>query len=159
MSGPARKSAAVNKMNGNPGRRPRAVKEPKFPEGEPECPDWIDKRASEHWVYAVEMMRAVPGMLTLADRDFLIQYTTAWNRFYKATDEIEANGLVVTNSTTGVQRKNPAVEIQQVAHADILRMIAKMGFDPSSRSGKQFGGGEQEIDPIQEMLNRRGSQN
>lgn len=158
--GPPRKPAALNKLNGNPGKRERAIIEPQFPSGEPECPEWLSDRAAEHWRHALDMMRPVPGMVTLADRDFLIQYATAWDDFYSAIDAMKTEGMTTTHAETGVSHTHPAMGIKMKAREQILRMAALLGFNPSSRSGKQFGTGpEEKDDPLTALLKRRGSNN
>lgn len=153
-TGPPRKPAAINRLNGNPGRRAQAITEPKFPSGTPEPPGALTDRSREHWDYAVRMMSHVPGMLTQADRDVLYLYACAWETFYSAQEAIARDGLL-SFGENGNPYINPAVNIQSAAMKFIKQTAEGYGFTPSSRSGKQFGGGESEFDPYLAMLQAR----
>ncbi|MCQ2505555.1 MAG: hypothetical protein MJ113_00045 [Lachnospiraceae bacterium] len=49
MAGRKPKSTAVNKIEGNPGKRKLNKKEPVPAKGVPECPDWLLPEAKAEW--------------------------------------------------------------------------------------------------------------
>jgi len=155
--GPPPKPAAVHKLNGNPSRHSDRLVEPPFVKGVPEPPFELPARAKQHWDYAISQMSAVPGMLTMADRDLLTQYCMAWEEFYSASEDIAKNGLIATGKAGPYQ--NPAVGIRHIATNTIIKLGAKFCLSPSDRTGKTFGDGKPSGGAMERFLGARTQRN
>jgi len=66
ITGPKLKPTAIKILEGNPGKRPLNLNEPKPLQIAPECPDWLLDEAKKEWKrLAPELERL--GLLTILD--------------------------------------------------------------------------------------------
>lgn len=78
---------------------------------------------------------SVPGLLSPLDGPALATYCHAWQRFFDAQKEIEANGSITCVSEKGGEYMHPAVATQHKAIELIAKIGAKFGMTPSDRNG------------------------
>ena len=124
-------------LEGNPGRRPLNLDEPKHPDPAesfdippPELDD--QKVAAAEWARLAPMLRQA-RQVTEADRGPLIALCLEWGRYIEATRKTQTLGPVV-KSPSGYPMTNPYLSIATRALANCNRLWPEMGLTPSSRS-------------------------
>ena len=98
------KPTAIKRLEGNPGKRPLNIYEPKPQKKAPACPDWLDEEAKREWHRLAKTMEAM-GVLTEADRAAFATYCDAYSKWKDATEFINQHGQIF---------KTPSGYIQQV---------------------------------------------
>ena len=53
------KPTAIKRLEGNPGKRPLNIYEPKPLKKAPTCPDWLDEEAKREWRRLAKTMEAM----------------------------------------------------------------------------------------------------
>ena len=101
------------------------------------------------------------GILTEADGPALAIYCTAYSRWVRARQLIEAKGLVVdtTDKPRGCLKTNPAVAIAEAAEVAMGRILASFGLTPADRSkvkAHRAAGGKGPADPLEKFQIKRG---
>ena len=146
------KPTGTKKRTGNPGKRPLNDREPQYESGVPACPKWLSKDAKAIWnTHGPEL--AKQGLLTVADEAVFATYCETYARYKKAAKGMEKEGLLRDG------RKSPYVLIVETAAKQLVSIAAEFGLSPSSRSRVKASGGPETVDPLTEILNRRGSLN
>ncbi len=125
-------------IEGNPGKRPLNLVEPKPPPGRPFAPPDLSDDAKKEWQYVVPKL-AEMGMLHKLDRRNLIIYCELVHTFNEATDEVKDKGVIVVGQK-GEAVKNPAVQIQRDAARLISTYSRMFGLDPADRAMLEVGG-------------------
>jgi P27 family predicted phage terminase small subunit len=103
----------------------------------PECPAALSDLERAHWDELAPLLHSM-GVLTLADRDVLASYCEAWSRKVKAQGVIRKSGptyKVKTKDGAVVWRTRPEVSVVRGALADMHRLGAVLGLNPSARAG------------------------
>lgn len=130
MRGRPRKPTALKLIEGNPGRRPIAAREP-APVGKVgECPAHLKGTARQHWFRLAAMLSAVA---TAWDADALAAYCAAYGRWVEAEEHMTANGTVV-KSPNGYPIQNPYLAIANKAMEQMDRYGSKFGMTPADRT-------------------------
>lgn len=132
MPGPPRKPKAMAELDGNPGKRPyNDIPEPR--KGAPKPPHWLKDEALAEWGRIVPELEAI-GMLSVVDRAALTAYVSAWATFVEATKDIEQRGVVVPSARDDDGMvKNPSVQMQRDALAQIKTWCIEFGLTPAAR--------------------------
>jgi len=122
---------AIKIANGNPGKRPLNMFEPR-PEGDLfEPPEWLNDDQRTSWFYAIEHMPA--GVLKRIDQSILTIWVVAECLFREATQKVAASGLVV-KTERGIPIQNPYLPIINKQAMIMMKASAELGFTPSSRT-------------------------
>ena len=131
--GPARKPTALKKLQGTyrPDRDSRA--EPKS-EGHAEPPDFLTKEARMEWDRLAPELEAI-GLLTVIDMAVFSVYTQAWADYKKLTDQLNEMASWTWQSDKGYRQVVPELSMRREAWTRLKEAGAKLGLDPSSRSG------------------------
>ena len=110
------KPTAIKRLEGNPGKRPLNIYEPKPLKKAPTCPDWLDEEAKREWRRLAKTMEAM-GVLTEADRAAFATYCDAYSKWKTATEFIDQHGLIF---------KTPSGYIQQVPQVSIAQTCSEI---------------------------------
>lgn len=149
MPGPAPKPTVLKALNGNAGKRPLNLNEPKPDLGEPDMPTGMPAAAKKEWRRIVPILLKM-GVLTLADGAALEAYCQSYATWRAALKEIRKNGLTyesggtpITETVNGetktrlvgtIRRLNPAVAERDKAVKVMRSFMTEFGMTPSSRS-------------------------
>lgn len=95
-------------------------------------PTWLTKGAKTEWARVVTHLDGAK-LLSEADRTSLAMYCTAVDRAQKAEKQVEAEGMTLTNPTTGAVHAHPLLTVAKEARAQALRYGCEFGLTPASR--------------------------
>ncbi len=177
MPGPARKPTQLKVLEGNPGKRPLSLKEPKPAAALPACPAFIKGAARKEWQRLAPELYQL-GLLTRLDRAALAAYCIAWGQLEDVEHEVArmrrssrdlaklkkknpglkaqvSNGMVAVTSN-GNAVIEPLLSVRKQAMEQMHKFLVEFGMTPASRSRlviEKYG----EKDPIDEIL--EGSRN
>lgn len=126
-------------LEGNPGKRPLNLAEPKTPPGRPIAPPDLSDDAKKEWQYIVPKLDEM-GVLHKADRRNLVIYCELVATFNEATNWVKDKGVIVSGRNKGEAVKNPAVQIQRDAARLISTYSRMFGLDPADRASLEVGG-------------------
>ncbi len=144
-SQPAALKLLNGRGNGTDSGGRKVKKGPAFKRLPPEPPEWLTREARAEWD------RVVPGLTRLdilkeEDRAVLAAYCETWARFVEATQDVQANGLTITNRATrkdGTESEwtttNPAVGIASAAGKELRAFASQFGLTPSSEAALSKG--------------------
>ena len=141
-------------IKGNPGKRP-IPEEPKPPPAVPDKPDWLDEEASKEWDRVVPQLMAL-GILSRLDRAILVAYCTAWSNVLRLSQELEDVGWWIPTGEGG-RKRNPAAASFREACERLQKTAAEFGMTPSSRVRLAVPGAAEELDPLEELMQRSAS--
>lgn len=150
LRGPAPTPTVLNELRGNPGKRKAPEGEPKPPAVMPPRPPILTGDARGAWDWLAPRLFDL-GLLTEIDGVALATYCQAWAQFVKATKELKANGYTFTTSK-GYVGVSPMLAVQSRAIETLNRVGAQFGMTPSSRTRIRLGTGEDEENPLAELL-------
>ena len=107
------------------------------PEGDPECPDWLDDESKAAWAYVVPLLRAM-GVLTRIDGNALTRYCRTWARWKKMEQFIDKHGetypLKDEKGRIKCLQQFPQVSIAHRAALLLGKLEQEFGLTPSARS-------------------------
>lgn len=136
--GPARKPAAIKKLEGNPGQYP--LPENRLTaDGVPVRPEHVEEYGAEVWNRIVNAMPR--GVYTATDIDLLAAYCVAANDLRRATQMLAIEGIVVWEpvfSKSGAhvgdkQKLNPWQTVSTAARSQLAQIGSRLGLDPVAR--------------------------
>lgn len=125
------KPTALKLLEGNSGKRPLNIAEPK-PTGVPECPDWLEDEAKAEWERVGTILENM-GMLTSVDTTAFAGYCQAYARWREAEEFLTQHGSIV-RTPNGYLQQVPQVSIAQTNLKIVLKFCEQFGLTPSSRS-------------------------
>ncbi len=135
--GPPPKPTTLKLLQGNPGKRPLNIREPKPKQGTPRCPEWLDEEAKACWKWLVPKLTET-GVLTLVDSHALTAYCDSWSRWKRAVLFLQKNGEVYTVKDGAGKVKYiqqlPQVAIARNLLAVLNRYQQEFGLTPAARS-------------------------
>lgn len=132
MRGRKPKPTHLKIIEGNKGRRPLNVKEPRVVRRLSEPRPWFNESQRESWEYAIA--NAPYGMLTTLDRSALTAWVVAEDLHRQATIAVAESGMVVLSPDKGVPMQSPHLAIINKQAMIMLKAASELGFTPSSRS-------------------------
>lgn len=134
--GPRPTPAGILNLRGS-FRSNRARDELKPPEGEPECPEWLDEEAKSAWKQLTPLLLPT-GVLSKLDGNALARYVQLWARWKKAELFIQKNGDVypIKDEAGKIKclQQFPQVAIAHKLAALLGRLEQEFGLTPSARS-------------------------
>ena len=135
--GPPPKPSALKLLQGNPGKRPVNVREPKPRTDTPRCPSWLDDEAKKCWRELVPELKGM-GVLTYIDGNALTAYCDTWSRWKRAVLFLQAKGDVYTikdeQGKIRYVQQWPQVAIARNLLAVLNRYQQEFGLTPASRT-------------------------
>jgi len=139
------KPTKLKLIEGNPGKRPLNMNEPKPKPTIPECPDWLksDEIAYKEWQRVVPELETL-GLLTCLDGAALEGYCKSYSRFVEAEQFMDSkiSGVekkkgtvykITTKTGSEYLQQLPQVSIAQKYLQIAIRLMAEFGLTPSSR--------------------------
>lgn len=152
MTGRRPKSTAQHKQEGTYNatkHRDRLA----FPtlKGIPPPPSYFTKEQAAKWTGICKMLNR-DGMLSDTYLELLERYCNAWQRWWEASQEVNEKGLTF-GTDSGQTKQNPAVAIEKEMLALMLRILQDFGYTPRSAMSIKVPGGNDEKDPLAELLN------
>ncbi len=146
------KGRARRKSQGGAGPKPLPSKEaPKAGAFDPTPPPHLVEHGLQFWNDSVRSLVAM-GYIDSADRIFLIHSAEAFQLYKECRDEIESGGKTFMNDN-GDRKAHPLMTTMLKAGKDVFSYLSSLGLTPSARA--KFGGGGDEDDPFEELLNAR----
>lgn len=133
MRGRKPKPTALKRLDGNPGKRPINVREPKpAGGGKPTCPSHLSPTAKSEWKRISGTLHEM-GILTTVDRAALAAYCQAYARWVDAEKKLaETPALIKTPS--GYVQQSPWLSVANKQMEIMGRFMAELGITPASRS-------------------------
>ena len=128
-----RKPTKVKEIAGTIRPVREAANEPQ-PDGLAECPEVLSVDARAEWDRLAPNLMAC-GLLTAVDTAIFAGYCQAWADYRKLTQQLNSMASWVWQSDKGYRQAVPEVSLQKDAWGRILQAAARLGLDPSSRSG------------------------
>ena len=145
------KPTSLKLLQGNPGKRPLNVREPKAASGAPPMPTDLSKAAKKVWKAMVPILLKL-GTLTTSDGDALAAYCECKVMWRSAQDSIVKDGVVTIGSQGPA--KNPAVNVADSALKQMRAIMSEFGLTPASRTKIHTTNPDQESD-LSRLLNER----
>ena len=133
--GPPPKPTHLKLIQGNPGRRPLNVNEPKpnTLTKAPAPPELLGRSGKALWRKLVKPLMAL-NLLTALDLVALESYCDAYDVWMLTRREFKRNGSRLTVETMGGPKQNPLLVIIRNARDDMRKLSAEFGLSPASRS-------------------------
>lgn len=156
MAGRRPKPSALRVLQGNAGKRAIPKNEPKIESKKPRTPKHLSPKAKYAFKGLSETLEKM-GVVTPADGKALELLCDAYGEWRDLRTIIEAEGFTYETTNQAGERMvkaRPEVAMASDAWKRIKSMIAEFGLTPSSRTKVQ-GEKPQEVDPLQEFLNRK----
>ena len=144
-------------LDGNPGKRPLNQNEPKPKPISPTPPSWLRPIAKTMWKHLAPQLESL-GLLTIIDGYALECACESYATWVICEKFIIRNGMTyeaTTKSGTLIQ-KRPEVQISNSALLAFKSFAAEFGLTPSSRSGINIKPAEDEVDPMEAILRKKG---
>lgn len=122
-------------------------------------PGDLSPAAAAVWSCVVADLRTA-GTLASVDGKALRTLCESWVAYQRATDDVEAHGILITEKTAAGMtrlRKNPAVEARHSLFKEITTLLRQFGLTPSARTGLKSGsqpasGKPGEADRVRDIL-------
>lgn len=142
-------------LQGNPGKRPLNMNEPKFQEVDAaKMPPYLNKFAKKEWKRIAPLLKKVK-LLTEADITALAAYCQAYHRWLEAEKLLRIHGYTEeTDKGNTIQR--PEVTIANKAMELMLKFGKEFGLTPSSRSSLHVEQEEKTDDPFMKFVKGNG---
>ena len=152
------KPTVLKVLEGNPGKRPLPVNEPKPKPIPPKCPTWIAAEGKRLWKKLMPELERL-GLMTIVDGtafEAVCQNYATWVGCEKYTKK---HGLTVGVETKGggiYEMQRPEVAIGQKSLKAVHTFMVEFGLTPAARVrlGTKFG--TEEDDPMEGLLRKVG---
>lgn len=126
------KPTALKILEGNPGKRPLNINEPKPISKAPKCPSWLEAEAKKEWRRVAKGLEQI-GALAEIDMAALAGYCQAYARWKEAEEFISKHGSLV-KTPSGYWQQVPQVNIASSYLKIMLKCCEQFGLTPSARS-------------------------
>jgi len=132
MAGRPRKPTALRVIEGNRGKRPLPVNEPKPAPIAPACPTWLLADAKKEWRRLAPELENM-GLLTRVDMAVLASYCQSFARWKQAEQALKKHGQIAI-TPNGFEQASAWETIAKQRHRDMLACAKEFGFTPASRA-------------------------
>ena len=149
MSNP-KKPTALRVLEGNPGKRPLPLNEPKPAPICPEMPDFLDVRAQEEWKRLESELVSV-GVLTRVDGMAFAGYCQAVSDVVRLTVSLRESGVVFTTDK-GFVGQRPEVAMLAKAWDRVDKFARQLGIGAEHRAHIEVKRSDDEANPLAEIL-------
>lgn len=133
MKGPAPKPTKLKVLEGNRGKRPLNLYEPKPAPIRPSCPSHLSKEAKREWRRMVPQLERL-GLLTQIDRAALAAYCQAWGRWVEAERILKEKGPPLYKTKKGNVITSPMLWVANKSLEQMHKFLIEFGMTPASRS-------------------------
>lgn len=124
-------------IEGNPGKRPLNMREPRPQGPAPMPPDWLNPIARAEWERIAPALERM-GLLTSVDGAAMEAYCTAYARWVEAEQFLEKHGMtmIIRDERGGVKwlQPMPQVGISRSAAREMRAFASELGLTPASRT-------------------------
>lgn len=144
-------------LEGNPGKRPLNVKEPKPKPTAPKCPVWLGPIAKKEWRRVVPELERL-GLLTVVDGAALEGYCESYSKWVELSQflkKFEKQGYMF-KTPSGYMQQLPQVGMAQKYLVLVKAFCSEFGLTPSSRARMTMPGQLDEDDPMEALLRKKG---
>lgn len=149
------KPTALKVLEGNPGKRPLNLNEPKPEKKAPKCPSWLEPEAKKEWRRMSKVLEQI-GVLTEVDAAAFAGYCQAYSRWKEAEEFLTKHGTIF-KTPSGYIQQVPQVSIAQTYLKIMKDFCSEFGLTPSARTRIKAGtAGGEATDPMEDLL-RMGS--
>jgi len=148
------KPTALKVLEGNPGKRPLNMNEPKPEKKAPKCPSWLEPEAKKEWRRMSKQLEEL-GVLTQVDAAAFAGYCQAYARWKEAEEFLSKHGTIF-KTPSGYIQQVPQVSIAQTYLKIMRDFCSEFGLTPSSRSRIAVDNAVKDCaDPMEKLLMRR----
>lgn len=145
------KPTALKLLEGNPGKRPLNVDEPKPKKQAPSCPSWLEPEAKKEWKRMAKTLESI-GILTEIDKAAFSGYCQAYARWREAEEFLTKHGTIF-KTPSGYIQQVPQVSIAQTYLKVMKDFSSEFGLTPAARTRIQVNTTEVESDdPMMSIL-------
>jgi P27 family predicted phage terminase small subunit len=148
--GPIPKSDEQEILEGNPSKRPLRGKSPEPETGAPACPEWLSTEAKQEWKRVTPELSRL-GLLTKLDRNILAGYCISFAMWQKTQIFLSIKGPVYMTAKGKLQPR-PEITIAKVAGEMMNNFASELGLTPSSRARMRLPKSNEELDPMETLL-------
>lgn len=139
VAGQRAKPTHLKLVQGNPGKRKIARKEPR-PKGDLDAPPpWLTDSQKKGWAYVLE--HAPKGLLKRLDRAVLVSWIVAEDLHRQAVELLNGSQLLV-RTPGGMPIQSPYLQIVNKQAELMIRAAGEMGFSPAARTRIEMPEGE-----------------
>lgn len=126
------KPTALKVLEGNPGKRPLNIDEPKPKKKAPKCPSWLEPEAKKEWRRMSKTLEQI-GVLTQVDGAAFAGYCQAYARWKEAEEFLTKHGTIF-KTPSGYIQQVPQVSIAQTYLKIMKDFCSEFGLTPSART-------------------------
>ncbi|MBV1819989.1 phage terminase small subunit P27 family [Clostridium cochlearium] len=126
------KPTALKVLEGNPGKRPLNIDEPKPKKKAPRCPSWLEPVAKKEWRRMSKTLEQI-GVLTQVDGAAFAGYCQAYARWREAEEFLTKHGTIF-KTPSGYIQQVPQVSIAQTYLKIMKDFCLEFGLTPSART-------------------------
>lgn len=145
------KPTALKVLEGNPGKRPLNLNEPKPEKKAPKCPSWLEPEAKKEWRRMSKVLETI-GVLTDVDLAAFSGYCQAYSRWKEAEEFLTKHGTIF-KTPSGYIQQVPQVSIAQTYLKIMKDFCSEFGLTPSARTRINIGSDKNNSeDPMEEIL-------
>ena len=153
MAGRKPKPTHLRLLQGNPGKRPLNVNEPKPSLDIPNPPEHLNEVGRKEWTRLAEQLQRL-GLLTSVDWTAFAAYCTVFSRWVDAEEALKKTGPVV-KSPSGYPIISPFYTVANQSLQQIRSYLTEFGMTPASRSRISLGNPGSK-DPMEDFLFGKG---
>lgn len=154
-----KKPTALRVLEGNPGRRPLPVNEPKPAPIAPRCPAWLSKEAKKEWRRIAPLLMRLK-LLTQVDMSTLAAYCHSYAQLIAAEAYLSKHGLGYAiphlneeGKLVGMRTGEwPQVRTARKCKEEIATFSAMFGLSPVDRSRLSVPGADAEDSGFASLL-------
>lgn len=148
------KPTVLKVLEGNPGKRPLNLNEPKPNKKAPRLPSWLEPEAKKEWRRMTKVLEQI-GVLTEVDATAFAGYCQAYARWKEAEEFLSKHGTIF-KTPSGYIQQVPQVSIAQTYLKIMKDFCSEFGLTPSARSRINIGNNNVESDdPMEKLLNKK----
>jgi len=139
LRGPAATPNEIQKLRGNPGRRPLREQVELFEEWKAKrSPTWLSERAKAVWLKLIPQLLYVSGFLKDIDGNAVAAYCAEWAAYTELEEFVQREGRTY-ETETGYRRPRPEEKMAAEHLRTALAIGREFGFTPSARGRISFG--------------------
>lgn len=120
--------------------------------GRPEPPKFLKAAGRRKWDEMCDHL-GDNRVLSKDNREILIAYCTAYEGWMKSRAEVAKTGLTIMDDKGNIRRNPAMIELHKFRDT-MNRLLPEFGLTPASRGKLVARAGEDETDPVLEMLKR-----
>jgi P27 family predicted phage terminase small subunit len=132
MRGRKPKPTHLKVLDGNPGRRPLNIREPKPERSMPTCPAHLCPSGKAEWKRLARHLYDI-GIVTMLDRAVMAGYCQAYGRWVEAERKLQETPALL-KMPSGYVQQNPWLTIANKQVELMHKFMTELGLSPVSRT-------------------------